>query len=71
MWTDVPSKVRNCAVKSPRAHATFKIRYCVYIAPLETLHWMCVYGCANACTLKQNFARCKIFLEETLTWTLL
>jgi len=58
----VPSEVRNCAlaqyhqnmcaVKSQsRALATFKIRYCIYIASLKTLHWLCV------CTVAQFHVR--------------
>ena len=31
--------------------------------------WLCVYGCATACELKQKFALCKLFLEGTLMWT--
>ena len=34
-----------CAVKSHSgALATFKMRYCVYIAPLKTLHWLCAWA---------------------------
>ena len=60
-----------CAVKShSRALATFKIWYCAYSISLKTLHWLCVYGGAIPCALKQKFAQCKIFLEGTLMWTL-
>ena len=44
------------------------LHLCAYIlhSPCNAVLFACLHGCAIACSLKQTFALCKIFLQGTL-----
>jgi len=76
--TYVPSQVGNCAVTPEylRSAISFSRTYNIpnlisYIphSPFNALLVVRPHGCAIACSLKQTFAQCKIFLEGTRTAT--
>jgi len=74
--TSVPSKVRNCAEPPDRLRSEISfLRTCNIPNLISHIHRIalpkrftgCVstwlHGCEIACTLKQTFAQCKIFLQ--------